>query len=158
MGPMSDNYEESEDVNVLRKFGVTVDKKMFFQCFIGYISPDGTECMVRWPPPVQRQSDGKSASAMSSGQGSIVPAWTCSLRDLAHQFSSNVKHASANCCQYCLGPFPGAAAAHSCYPDGGGSVGHAPPGVESTTHSTYSPEADGPPSQNWSWHVFHRPG
>lgn len=144
VGPLGDDYEESEVVNTVLKFGVIVDNTLFFECLIGYISPDGNECMVRWPPV---QSDDK---LLSGRQGSIVPAWTCSLKELA-QFSSNGNLASPNCCRYCLGFSPGCAAtAHSCYYPYGGSVGHAPSAER--TH----PEAA--PSQNWSWHVFHRPG
>jgi hypothetical protein len=53
IGPMSDNCEANEYVNQVRKYGVIVDKTLIFDCIIGYISRDGKEYLVRWPP-VQR--------------------------------------------------------------------------------------------------------
>jgi hypothetical protein len=45
--------EANEYVNHGRKYGVIVDKTLIFDCIIGYISRDGKEYLVRWPP-VQR--------------------------------------------------------------------------------------------------------
>ncbi|KAJ1285017.1 hypothetical protein BS78_03G248600 [Paspalum vaginatum] len=149
LGPMSGNYEECEYVKKLREFGDIIDNTLTFECIIGYISEDGKECLVRWPPV---QSDDKQ-SALSSGQGDIIPSFATSLKELA-QFSSTGNLVSAKeDCRYCLEFwFPGTAtAAHyrSGYPNAG-SVGHAP-GAESI-HPTYSTK-DGQ-SQNCCWLVF----
>ncbi|CAL4901687.1 unnamed protein product [Urochloa decumbens] len=76
-GPLGAKYAESESVNKLQKFGVIIDNMLIFECFIGYISEDGKECLVRWPP---LQSDDKSA-IFGQQAGNIIPA--CSLADLA---------------------------------------------------------------------------
>jgi hypothetical protein len=114
LGPMGGDYGDCEYVNKLKGFGDIIDNKLTFECCVGYISEDGKECLVRWPPV--KRDDGKSA-ALSSGQGDIVPSWTCPMKDLAH-LASNGNFGSAHDCRYCLGRrFPGAATAHSCYPN-----------------------------------------
>ncbi|CAN6354253.1 unnamed protein product [Urochloa humidicola] len=80
-GPLGANYAESECVNKLKKFGVIIDNVLIFECFIGYITEDGKECLVRWPP---LHSDDKSAIF---SQGNIIPA--CSLGDLAQLSDSS---------------------------------------------------------------------
>lgn len=113
LGPLGDDYEDCEYVNMLKEFGDIVDNKLTFNCCVGYISEDGKECLVRWPPGKKRD-DGKSAalsSSSSSGQGDIVPSWTCPMKDLA-QFVSDGSFGSAHDCRYCLGRrFPGSATA-----------------------------------------------
>ena len=73
LGPLGDDYEDCEYVNKLKEFGDIIDNKLTFDCCVGYISEDGKECLVRWPP-VKRDDGGKSA--LSSPQGDIVPSWT----------------------------------------------------------------------------------
>lgn len=86
-GPLSDAYEENKFVTEVRKYGVIVDKRLIFNCIIGYISEDGKEFMVRWPPA---QADDKSGR---SCQGSILPAYEYRLKSLA-QLSSGGNMAS----------------------------------------------------------------
>lgn len=81
-GPLGENYEECEYVNRVRGFGCIIDNKLIFDCLIGYISEDGKECLIRWPP--EKQSDCETGY---SGQGSIRQSCG-SLKDFV-EFSSS---------------------------------------------------------------------
>jgi hypothetical protein len=84
-GPMTDDYEQNESVKQVRKYGAIVDKTLIFYCIIGYISEDGKEFLVRWPPV---QTDDKSC------QGSILPAYEYRLKALAQLSSSATNRSS----------------------------------------------------------------
>lgn len=62
---------------------------LLFDCVIGYISEDGKECLVRWPPVLPgKQEQAGDVDAAMSGQGKIVLACDCSLKDLAEDCGS----------------------------------------------------------------------
>lgn len=90
IGPLpDDDCQGNEDVNQAKKFGAMVDKTLIFYCVIGYISQDGKECLVRWPPARIRDTQAGSVygcridkSALPC-QGSIVPSYDFRLKDLA---------------------------------------------------------------------------
>lgn len=90
IGPIPDEYED-ECVKEAKKLGAFVDNTLIFSCVIGYISEDGKECLVRWPP-VQRDDDRGSPirccqvydKYTRSCQGSIIPTRDCPLKDLVN--------------------------------------------------------------------------
>lgn len=79
-GPLGKNYQECESVNRIKGFGCIVDNTLIFDCLIGYISEDGKECLIRWPPE-------KHTSDCETGQGCIRQSCG-SLKDFA-EFSSS---------------------------------------------------------------------
>lgn len=87
-GPWLD--QGNEWVNQVRPFGTTAAHGMLlFDCVIGYISEDGKECLVRWPPVLPgKQEQAGDVDAAMSGQGKIVLACDCSLKDLAEDCGS----------------------------------------------------------------------
>ncbi|TVU04722.1 hypothetical protein EJB05_47853 [Eragrostis curvula] len=85
IGPFPDSYEEDEYVNEVKKYGVMVNNTLIYYCIIGYISVDGKEFLVRWPPV---QGDDKSDKFWC--HGSIKPAYDFRLQALAEMSRGNI--------------------------------------------------------------------
>ncbi|CAN6307099.1 unnamed protein product [Urochloa humidicola] len=84
-----DQEAGNECVKQVRPFGTMAHGMLIFKCVIGYISEDGKECLVRWPPV---RPDQQAGDAAMPGQGKIVLSCNCPLKDLAEDCSPANSH------------------------------------------------------------------